>query len=376
MLGTMVCHLLYTKIVRPLLFRMDCEDVHHLAHRVAQRYKALWPLLAGSYLYRGNDLSCQFAGIKMSNPVGLAAGFDKNGDLVDMIGQIGFGFTEIGSVTGQARAGNPKPRLFRLPEDHALINRLGLNGEGADQIAQKLKTKKFSLPVGLNIAKTNDPAIVGDAAIEDMLYTFRQVKNLPLAYITVNASCPNTHEGIVTETSMLDSLFALMQRENESRIPILVKLSPDASKQLIEDIVLVAIKHNLAGYVCGNTSTSRTDLTTAADKVEQMGNGGLSGPPLKNLALKLCQLVWQLKAPGQVIIGCGGITSGEDAYEFIGSGASIIQIYTGLVYEGPTLPKRINQELSNRLKADGLTLSEAVGKSVEQKRSATSSLAN
>jgi len=230
-----------------------------------------------------------------------------------------------------------------------------------------LKKKRLSLPIGINIAKTNDPAIVGDAAIEDMFDTFRKVRDLPLAYITVNASCPNTQEGILTETSMLATLFAQMQEANHHQLPIFVKLSPDSSRQLIEDMVSTASKCNLAGYVIGNTTTSRGSLTTSPRVVEQIGNGGLSGQPLKKLALQLCQLVYKLKAPNQVIIGCGGISSGRDAYDFILGGASMVQLYTGLVYEGPTLPKRINEELSDLLRADGLSLADAVGMSLKDK---------
>ncbi|PWU03290.1 MAG: quinone-dependent dihydroorotate dehydrogenase [Candidatus Melainabacteria bacterium] len=368
--------LLYSKVVRPLLFRMDCEDAHRFVHETARQYGTLWPLLSGLYQYRGDDLACQFAGVNFANPVGLAAGFDKNGDLVEMLGHVGFGFAEIGSVTAQARTGNPKPRLFRLLSDQALINRLGLNGEGADHIAGKLKTSKFSLPIGLNIAKTNDPAIVGDAAVEDMLYTFCQIKDLPIAYVTVNASCPNTHEGIVSEVNSLTKLFALMQAENDRHLPILVKLSPDGSEQLTKDIVATATEHELAGYVCGNTSTSRSGLSTPPATIEQIGNGGLSGPPLKMLALQLCRLVYKLKTPAQIIIGCGGIASGDDAYEFIRSGASAVQLYTGLVYEGPTLPKMINQELSARLHKDRLSLSQAIGASARQERSAAGTTTN
>ena len=367
MLGAMGLELLYKNLVRPLLFCVDPEDSHQFAHAVARNAKPLWPLLGLQFKYSGKDLTCEVAGIRFQNPVGLAAGFDKNGDLVDILGDVGFGFAEIGSVTAQARAGNPKPRLFRLPEDQALINRLGLNGEGADHIADKLKKKRLSLPIGINIAKTNDPAIVGDAAIEDMFDTFRKVRDLPLAYITVNASCPNTQEGILTETSMLATLFAQMQEANHHQLPIFVKLSPDSSRQLIEDMVSTASKCNLAGYVIGNTTTSRGSLTTSPRVVEQIGNGGLSGQPLKKLALQLCQLVYKLKAPNQVIIGCGGISSGRDAYDFILGGASMVQLYTGLVYEGPTLPKRINEELSDLLRADGLSLADAVGMSLKDK---------
>jgi dihydroorotate dehydrogenase len=357
----MISSLLYKTLLRPWLFRMDSEEAHYFVHSLAKSYKLLWSSSAWACQYSKDDLSCEFAGVKVKNPVGLAAGFDKNGDLVDILGLVGFGFAEIGSVSARSCKGNPKPRLFRLIEDEALINRLGLNSDGADRIAEKLKSKEFSLPVGLNIVKTNDPSIVGDAAVEDMLYTFNKLKDLPISYVTVNASCPNTEEGIMSEAKALDTLFAQMQEGNSRRLPVFVKLSPDSSRQLVEDIVATASKRQLAGFVCGNTSTSRNALATGAAEIERIGNGGLSGPPLKNLSLQLCKLVYEIKTPEQVIIGCGGISSGKDAYEFICSGASAVQLYTGLVYEGPTLPKKINQELSQLLRANGLSLADAVG---------------
>lgn len=368
MLEAMEPEFLYKWLVRPLLFRLDAEAAHFLAHKALRRYGVLLPSFSGIFQYKGEDLVSKLARIRVVNPVGLAAGFDKNGDLVDLLDYIGFGFAEIGSVTAQARSGNPKPRLFRLPLDEALINRLGLNGEGADHIAEKLKNKQFTLPIGLNIAKTNDPAIAGDAAIDDMLYTFSKIKDLPFAYVAVNASCPNTEEGILTETNMLSRLFAKMQKANDQKLPILVKLSPDGTRQLTSDIVATATKNGLAGYVLGNTSTSRQGLATPESEIAKIGNGGLSGQPLRQLALELCRLVYELKAPNQFIIGCGGIASGHDAYELIKHGASFVQLYTGLVYEGPTLPRRINYELSQLLQRDGLTLSQAVGIACRQQK--------
>jgi len=352
---------LYEKLLRPWLFQLDPEAAHALAHKLAGSARPLLPLLFGGLNYPGDDLKVNLAGVELANPVGLAAGFDKNGALVHVLGQLGFGFAEIGSVTARPSGGNPRPRLFRLPDDDCLVNRLGLNGDGADVVAERLLESRFSLPVGLNIAKTNDPLIQGDQAIADLLYTFKKVRELPVSYVTVNASCPNTREGRLEEKRELAIVFAEMQKDNPGKVPLFVKLSPDSSPELLEDIVESAIGQGLAGYVCGNTTLSRSNLRTATDAVARAGQGGLSGRPLRPLALELCRRVCKLKSPTQQIIGVGGVSSGQDAYDFMGAGASAVQLYTGLVYKGPALPRRMCEELSALLKRDGLRLDEAIG---------------
>jgi dihydroorotate dehydrogenase len=351
----------YKNLLRPILFRLDPEDAHHLIHSFARNGWLLWPLLKNGLDYKKDDLACDLFGHRLSNPIGLAAGFDKNGDLVECLNCFGFGFEELGSVTALAREGNPKPRLFRLEKDEAVINRLGLNCEGADAVAAKLAKSRFSLPVGLNIAKTNDPTIVGDLAVQDILNTFSKINSLPLAYVTINASCPNTEEGIVTEAAQMRTAFAEIQKVNSQQLPILVKLSPDSSRQLIEEMVEAASAGGLAGFVCGNTTTSRANLTTNAARINEIGNGGLSGPPVKTKALQLCEVVYSLKSPSQIIIGCGGVSSGQDAYDFVTAGASFVQMYTGLIYGGPGLPLLINQQLAAILKRNTQTLQQAVG---------------
>lgn len=353
--------MVYRSVIRPILFRQDPEQVHQAAHRAAKDFKALLPIFNSAFVYSGDDLKCSLFGSDLANPLGLAAGFDKNGDLTDVLNHIGFGFSEVGSVTALAKEGNPKPRLFRLEKDEAVINRLGLNGEGADAVAAKLAKVKFGLPIGLNIAKTNDPEITGDAAIQDILYTFNKIKTLPFTYVTINASCPNTKEGIVSEAAFMKAVLTEVQSANAAKLPILLKLSPDSSQDLLEEMVDTAASCNLSGFVCGNTTTTRENLMTDNAQLQDIGNGGLSGPPLKAKALKLCQSVHRLKQPTQIIIGCGGINSGQTAYDFLAAGASFLQMYTGLVYEGPALPMEINKKLSNILKQRGQTLKEAIG---------------
>ncbi len=351
----------YKSAIRPFLFRQDPEQAHHAAHKAARDFKAFLPAFKAAFVYSGDDLASQLFGANASNPVGLAAGFDKNGDLVDIINHLGFGFSEVGSVTALAKDGNPKPRLFRLEKDEAVINRMGLNGEGADAVASKLAKNQFKLPVGLNIAKTNDPSITGDAAVKDIVYTFNKIKSLPLTYVTINASCPNTKEGIVSEAAFMKEVLAEVASANVAQLPILLKLSPDSSDELLQQMVETAISCKLSGFVLGNTTTTRDNLKTDKARLAEIGNGGLSGPPLKTKALKLCRTVFSLKQPSQIIIGCGGINSGDVAYEFIAAGASFLQLYTGLVFEGPSLPMEINKRLSEILKQRGQTLKEAIG---------------
>lgn len=352
--------LFYKRYVRPLLFKLDSEAAHGLAHTAGH--------LAGSALglcsdfkYQGKDLTVNLAGTTLDNPIGLAAGFDKNGLLASMLGNIGFGFAEIGSVTGKPSTGNPRPRLFRLVEDEGLINRLGLNGDGADVVSERLRQTKLSLPIGINIAKTNDPSIKGDLAVEDILHSFRAIKDLPAFYVTINASCPNTKEGILEEKKQLSTIFSEVQKLNNRQLPLFVKLSPDSSDELLNDMIEESIAHNLSGFVCGNTTTSRNNLHTDYATIEKIGAGGLSGRPLKELGLSLCRRIFKLKNNNQTIIGVGGIFSGQDAFDYIAAGATTVEIYTGLIYEGPALPKQICDELSQLLKSRGLSLSQAIG---------------
>jgi dihydroorotate dehydrogenase len=341
---------MYESFFRPTLFKMDPESAHNLAHKLA-------PLLAFTpfrFEFNAPNLATTLSGTALKNPVGMAAGFDKNGHLVEIADRLGFGFVEVGSVCAQATKGNPKPRLFRLPEDSAVINRLGLNGEGAEAVAARLASSTFKVPTGLNIAKTNLPEIQGDRAIEDVLTSFEHVKRLPLAYVAFNASCPNTHEGILNERQQLNDIMSEVQRNNADGLPIFIKMSPDSSEQLIADIVEIAATHALAGFICGNTSMSREGLLTSSARIAEISNGGLSGKPLKPKALSLVQRVSKIKLAHQQIIGCGGISSGQDALEFMDSGATVVQLYTALVYHGPALVARVNRELSALLAKRGV----------------------
>lgn len=342
--------------LRSMLFEMDPEEAHTLAIQLAPVAAAM---TSGPFV--DPCLETSVAGVRFANPVGLAAGFDKNGRLTSCLSKFGFGFAEIGSITGQSSSGNPKPRLFRLVDDEAVINRLGLNGDGASVVAQRLAGAGFSLPVGVNIAKTNHPSIKAEKGVADMLHSFECIKDLPLAFVTLNASCPNTHEGIMQESEELDQILSGVQRLNVRNVPVLLKLSPDSTSELLETFVASASRYGIKGYVLGNTTTTRGGLRTPISKVAAMGNGGLSGTPLREKALDLVKRVYKIKQKDQSIIGCGGISSGADVFEFIANGANAVELYTGLIYGGPDLPLRINRQLAALLRQKGLTAETALG---------------
>jgi dihydroorotate dehydrogenase len=350
----------YEELLRPILFQLEPETAHDYMLELVGLAKPVIPLFPVASLAGAPELKTSLAGQQLASPIGLAAGFDKNARLVELMQRLGFGFLEIGSITARSTAGNPRPRLFRLPEDHALINRLGLNGDGAQTVAQRL-LKAFDVPLGINIAKTNDPTIVGKDAVEDMAASFNCIKNLPLAYVALNVSCPNTQEGILESSRDFRMLLERISKENTMKKPIFIKLSPDSNEDFLEKIAETSNELGVSGFICGNTSTAREPLVTSKDLVAKIGNGGLSGPPIRSKALALCQSMYQLKKPEQQIIGCGGVTTGEDAYKFIKAGANAVQIYTSIVYRGPYTAVKIAKELSACLKKDRTSVLEAIG---------------
>ena len=353
---------LYKSLIRPILFRMDSEGAHNMLFRLAGMGESLSALIPERAAVQEDCLKSRVAGRAIANPVGLAAGFDKNAHILKYYQKLGFGLAEVGSITARPSPGNPRPRLFRLPEDDAVINRMGFNGDGAEVVATRLKDFG-QLPVAINIAKTNDPAIKGDKAVEDMVFSFNQIKNMPFHYVVFDISCPNTHEGRVDNADELDQTLAKVRPLNQLNLPIFVKLSPDSPLEFLQTIAALGITHGVKGYVCGNTSQMRSNLKTSAQTIESIGRGGLSGAPLKGLAVKLCARMYDLKGPGQEIIGSGGVMNGQDAYDFIKAGASAVQIYTALVYEGPFAANVINRELAELLKKDQTRVEEAIGTS-------------
>jgi len=345
--------MIYKSLVKPLLFKLDAEQAHNITHHFAQTAtkSSLLRLLAYLiYNYQSPKLTQNIWGLKFRNPIGLAAGFDKNGEIPEIMESVGFGFVEIGSITGNPSTGNPQPRAFRLPEDRALINRMGLNNDGAKTVIKRLKNKKISVPLGINIAKTHDPNILGDLAIKDYVHSFNEAKKIA-DYITVNISCPNTSKGKTFENAAaLDELLSALKIRDDARlIPTLIKFSSDLSKEKLIQLLDVCENHRVHGYVACNTSSKREKLKTDPRIVRKIGKGGLSGPPIAEKSIRIITWISEATKGQKPIVGVGGIDSFNTALKMFLAGADLLQIYTGLIYEGPALVKSINKQLVQQL---------------------------
>jgi len=308
-------------------------------------------------------------GLSFRNPVGLAAGFDKNGAVADSLCALGFGFIEAGTITSEAQPGNEKPRIFRLPRDRALINRLGFNNAGAKAAVRNLKQHRPDCVLGVNIGKARKVPI--DKAIPDYLKTFAAIYDVA-DYVAVNVSSPNTPQlrDLQQPEMLADLLGALQARNRElagessahSSKPILLKISPDLTEAQIESIVEVALHAKVAGIIATNTTVDRPDLRSASSLVEACGEGGLSGAPLAHRSNEIIALIYRLTNGSLPIIGVGGVFTAEDAWEKISAGASLVQLYTGFIYEGPRVAQRINQGLVDIMTRHGFkNLDDAVG---------------
>lgn len=361
-------------IFRNTLFKLDAERAHRMssaAARAAQMTRAD-RLIEGAFEFNDVRLRQRVWGIDFANPVGLAAGFDKNAALVPFWATLGFGYAEIGSVSALPSRGNPRPRAFRLTEDAALVNRMGLNNKGAVKIARRLRRvgNRRTIPVGVNLAKTHDPGIIGDAAVDDFRTSFELLA--PLAnYVALNVSCPNTREGRTFEhPEALEALLKVImtQRwETAPDVPVLLKLSPSLSDRVVfdsnvEQAVELGLKYGIAGFIATNTASDRDGLSTDDKRLEAIGAGGLSGRPLEARATHLVRYLHRLTDGTVPIIGVGGVLSADDAYRKIRAGATLVQIYTGLVYRGPGLVRDIKRGLVDLLEQDGFSsIADAVG---------------
>lgn len=353
--------------IKPLLFTLPPETAHNFIHHVGsllQRSPACLQLVEKTFLFQAENLKSSVLGISFQNPVGLAAGFDKNANLIPFLSALGFGFLEVGAVTALPSIGNPKPRLFRLPRDRALINRMGLNNDGVGNVIPRLGPAS-SVPVGVNVAKTHNPNILGADAVEDFVTSFQVIGRAP-KYITLNVSCPNSGDGKTFEDTqalveLLSGVYAF-RKQQQTPPPLLVKFSSDIALSLLERNISVCEEFGVDGYVLCNTSVSRKQLFTPLAEIERIENGGLSGEPIFNFALDRVRAAYQLVGKRKPIIGVGGIHDAQSCYQMITSGASLVQLYTALVYYGPGIVKRINQGLSSRLVRDGFSnIQQAVG---------------
>lgn len=339
----------YSSLLKPILFSKNAESAHDWAIEMfawANQSELIRVFIESMYDSPNSGLEKEYWGLKFPNPVGLAAGFDKNGVTPLAMQSIGFGFVEIGSITANPSNGNPKPRAFRLPKDRSLINRMGLNNEGAHQIVNRLRNYKLNIPLGVNIAKTNDMNIHGDAAVEDYKISYDLAASVA-DYITINISCPNTGEGKTFEDpAALEALLSGLEI-TKNEVPSLVKFSVDTEKKDLEQLVQLCEKFGVEGYVATNTSSSRKNLTTDQQTLEEIGNGGLSGRAISKKSTQVVSWLNEFLQGSKPIIGVGGIDSFEAAKDKIEAGADLIQIYTGMVYEGPGLVKQIKSGLRN-----------------------------
>jgi len=404
---------IYQSGIRPILFsalKADPEWLHHHTLRLlgwlartSERPQSHWVQTQLQQVYCLSDarLEQSLWGLKFPNPLGLAAGFDKDGVATSIWGALGFGFAELGTVTLQAQPGNPRPRLFRLVEDKAVLNRMGFNNHGAEALARRLETLKVGklkqelkveslednlqpsnlaygaqpsnlqpstfkpiVPVGINLGKSKVTPL--EEAAADYLGSFRLLKDLG-DYFVVNVSSPNT-PGLrsLQDAAQLGLILETLQQENNTQKPILVKIAPDLEWDAIADVINLAQTHQLAGIVATNTTIRRdilkTQRITATGKSVSEEAGGISGAPLRQRSTEVIRFIHQ-QTQGQLpIIGVGGIFTAEDAWEKITAGASLIQVYTGLVYEGPWMMRRIMEGLLHKLEERGLaSISEAVG---------------
>lgn len=327
---------MYT-LLKKLLFLLDPEKAHYMTAFLAKIWYSL-PFTGVKTKHQHISLM----GLDFPNRVGLAAGFDKNAEMLPWLAKLGFGFVEIGTVTPKAQEGNPKPRLFRLVEDEAIINRMGFNNIGVHRVLENLKNRPKNLIVGGNIGKNK--LTPNDHALEDYLLCFDKLFNY-VDYFVVNVSSPNT-PGLreLQEKDALLRILKTLQDENTLRKhpkPILLKIAPDLSSSLLDEIVETVKESRIAGVIATNTTISRENLTTSPQALERIGNGGLSGKPLTKKSTDIIAYLRQKLGKDHVIIGVGGIMSRKDAEDKLKAGADLVQLYTGFIYGGPRLVKEL-----------------------------------
>lgn len=356
-------HRLYG-VVRRLLFLIPPESIHRLVFAVLRGLTAIPPVRRRlRRLLSPTDpvLASNVFGVRFPGPLGLAAGFDKDGAGLHSWGALGFGYAEVGTVTAQPQPGNPRPRMFRLPADRALLNRMGFNNRGAGQLAIRLARHRSQVPIGVNIGKTKTTPAAD--AVDDYRTSARLVA--PLAsYLVVNVSSPNTPglRNLQAVNSLRPILSAILA---ETSTPVLVKIAPDLSDSEIDDLADLAVELGLAGIVATNTTVSRGGLATR--DTDRLGPGGISGPPVARRAAEVLQRLYARVGDRLVLISVGGIETADDAWDRIRAGASLLQGYTGFVYGGGLWAKHIHDGIAHRLHDGGFTsLSDAVGSASRQ----------
>jgi dihydroorotate dehydrogenase len=340
---------MYKNLIRPLLFLVDAERVHHLVFntlKLKSKIPGFKSGLKSLFCYENPALERKLFGITFKNPVGLAAGFDKDAKLIDELACLGFGFIEIGTLTPKAQPGNDKPRLFRLPDDSALINRMGFNNQGVAAAVENLKSRRSKVIVGGNIGKNK--VTPNEKALDDYLYCVEALHQY-VDYFVVNVSSPNT-PGLreLQEKEPLKKLMFEVKRlclSKKEKKPVLLKIAPDLTTEQLDDIVEILLETKTDGVIATNTTIDRSNLKTEKATIDKIGNGGLSGKPLTDRSTEVIRYLRTKLGKGFPIIGVGGIMKPEDALEKLSAGADLIQLYTGFIYEGPAVVKRINKAI-------------------------------
>ena len=338
---------MYKSVIRKILFKYDPEEVHHFTFNMLKnlfKMPLTGTLARNKFVVEDKKLESKLFGINFKNPVGLAAGFDKNATLFDEFGNYGFGFVEIGTVTPKPQPGNPKKRLFRLIEDEAIINRMGFNNDGVKVIAERLRKRKTDIIIGGNIGKNK--VTPNENAVDDYLICFEELFDV-VDYFVVNVSSPNTPNlRELQDKEPLTKLLQTLQDENnkkETPKPILLKIAPDLTDDQLMDIIDIVKTTKIAGVIATNTTISRDNLISE----KRNETGGLSGKPVRERSTEVIRFLAEKSNKAFPIIGVGGIHSAKDAKEKLDAGADLIQVFTGFIYEGPELVKRINKGLLN-----------------------------
>ncbi|MCI2228008.1 quinone-dependent dihydroorotate dehydrogenase [Polaribacter sp. MSW13] len=344
---------MYKIIIRPILFLFDPEKVHYFTFsfiRFLSKIPFITSIFRSLYLVNDKKLERKLFGITFKNPVGLAAGFDKNAVLYNELANFGFGFIEIGTVTPKGQVGNPKKRLFRLKKDEGIINRMGFNNDGIEAAINNLKKNKGKVIIGGNLGKNTTTKI--ENYTKDYCEVFTALHSY-VDYFVLNVSCPNvgSHAKLNDKDYLIELISAVQKLNNkeEKQKPILLKIAPDLNNLQLDEIIELVAETKIDGVIASNTSTNRDNLKTSKERLQEIGNGGVSGQPIKKQSTKVIKYLADNSNKSFPIIGVGGIHSAEDALEKLNAGADLVQIYTGFIYEGPSLVKKINKAILHRL---------------------------
>jgi len=348
-----ICVPMYKLLIKPIFFLFQPETIHHIVFKTLKLINAIPGVAAitkACYLVNDKKLERKLFGLTFPNPVGLAAGFDKDAKLYEELGNYGFGFIEIGTLTPKAQPGNEQPRMFRLPEDEALINRMGFNNGGVEAAVERLKNRKKNLIIGGNIGKNK--ITPNEDAVSDYEKCFESLFDY-VDYFVVNVSSPNTPNlRALQDKEPLTKLLMRIKELNASKKspkPILLKIAPDLTNEQLDDIIDIVKETKIDGLIATNTTISREQLNASQQQLENIGAGGLSGKPLTKRSLEVVKYLSDKSNKSFPIIGVGGIHTANDAINMLNAGASLVQVYTGFIYEGPSIVKNINKGILKQI---------------------------